>query len=152
MGNIETPFDLGADWRRNWGYFSRVGSPSYEPSISIHSHKGGCWATLRVGRKETSDCFEVLLRSNHGRTKSAAAICGGVYSSTKHFTLGRQVKGYSKSAENGTGELPGWRNFRIDKIKMRMVNVLNSTFDPVPPDADEYHFVVEFICKNEAVP
>ena len=75
------------------------------------------------------------------------------YTRARNILLfGRQVKGYSKSVENGTGELPGWRNFRIDKIKMRMVNVLNSTFDPLPPDADEYHFVVEFICKNEAVP
>jgi hypothetical protein len=76
----------------------------------------------------------------------------GYTEARKILLFGRQVKGYSKSVENGTGELPGWRNFRTDKIKKRMVNVLNSDFDLISPDADEYHFVVEFICKNEAVP
>jgi hypothetical protein len=65
--------------------------------------------------------------------------------------FGRQVKGYSKSAESGVEDLPGWRNFRIDKIKMRMVNALVSTFDPVRPDPDEHRYISEFVCKNESV-
>ena len=61
------------------------------------------------------------------------------------------MKGYSKSAESGAEKLPGWRNFRVDKIKMRMVNALVSTFDPMLPDAYEYRSISEFICKNESV-
>jgi len=65
--------------------------------------------------------------------------------------FGRQVKGYSKSAESGVEDLPSWRNFRIDKIKMRMVNARVSTFDPVRPDPDEHRYISEFVCKNESV-
>jgi len=65
--------------------------------------------------------------------------------------FGRQVKGYSKSAESGVEELPGWRNFRVDKIKMRMVNALVSTFDPVRPDPNEHRYISDFVCKNESV-
>jgi len=65
--------------------------------------------------------------------------------------FGRQVKGYSKSAESGAEELPGWRNFRIDKIKMQMVNALVLTFDPVRPDPNEHRYISEFVCKNESV-
>ena len=65
--------------------------------------------------------------------------------------FGRQVKGYSKSTEGGVEDLAGWRNFRIDKIKTRMVNALGSTFDPVRPDPDEHRYISEFVCKNAAV-
>lgn len=65
--------------------------------------------------------------------------------------FGRQVKGYSRSAQSDVDELPGWRNFRLDKIKMRTVGALASTFDPVRPDPNEYRYVVEFVCKNESV-
>lgn len=65
--------------------------------------------------------------------------------------FGRQVKGYSKSAESGAEELPGWRNFRIDKIRMRMVNALVSTFDPVPSDPNEHRYISEFVCRNGLV-
>jgi hypothetical protein len=62
--------------------------------------------------------------------------------------FGRQVKGYSKSAESGEAVLPSWRNFRVDKIKMKEVMALNSTFEPVRPNADEYREIVEFACKH----
>ena len=65
--------------------------------------------------------------------------------------FGRQVKGYSKSGDSGADGLPGWRNFRIDKIKLRTVNALVSTFDAVRPEPDEYRYISEFICKNESV-
>jgi hypothetical protein len=65
--------------------------------------------------------------------------------------FGRQVKGYSKSGDSGAEGLPGWRNFRIDKIKLRTVNALVSTFDAVLPEPDEYRYISEFICKNESV-
>ena len=67
------------------------------------------------------------------------------------LVFGRQVKGYSRSAQSGADKLPGWRNFRVDKIKMRVVNALGSTFDPVPPDPNEYRYMSEFVCKNESV-
>src|SRR5258708_35260110 len=74
------------------------------------------------------------------------------YTQKRNLLLfGRQVKGDSKSAESGVEDLPGWRNFRIDKIKMRMVNALVSTFDPVRPDPDEHRYISEFVCKNESV-
>jgi hypothetical protein len=74
------------------------------------------------------------------------------YTSKRNVLLfGRQVKGYSKSAESGAEDLPGWRNFRIDKIKTRMVNALVSTFDPVRPDPNEHRYISEFVCKNESV-
>jgi hypothetical protein len=77
----------------------------------------------------------------------------GVGYTQKHNVLlfGRQVRGYSKSAENGVGELPSWRNFRIDKIKLRTVNALVSTFDVVRPEPGDYHYILEFICKNDSV-
>jgi len=65
--------------------------------------------------------------------------------------FGRQVKGYSKSTESGAEELPGWRNFRVDKIKMKMVNALVSTFDPIRLDPNEHRYISEFVCKNESV-
>jgi hypothetical protein len=65
--------------------------------------------------------------------------------------FGRQVKGYSKSVESGAEGVPGWRNFRIDKIKLRTVNAMVSTFDAVRPEPDEYRYISEFICKNESI-
>ena len=65
--------------------------------------------------------------------------------------FGRQVKCYSKSADGGAPELPGWRNFRIDKIRSRTVNALVSTFDAVRPEPEEYRYISEFICKNDSV-
>jgi hypothetical protein len=64
----------------------------------------------------------------------------------------RQVKGYSKSAAaSGAEALPGWRNFRIDKIEKGMINARVSTFDPVRPDPAEHRYISEFVCKNEFV-
>ena len=65
--------------------------------------------------------------------------------------FGRQVKGYSKSADDGADGVPGWRNFRIDKIKLKTVNALVSTFDAVRPEPDEYRYISEFLCKNDSV-
>jgi hypothetical protein len=66
--------------------------------------------------------------------------------------FGRQVKGYSKStAASGAEALPGWRNFRIDKIDKGMINARVSTFDPVRPDPAEHRYISEFVCKNEFV-
>lgn len=65
--------------------------------------------------------------------------------------FGRQVKGYSKSAAGSAEALPGWRNFRIDKIEKGMVNARVSTFDPVRPDPGEHRYISEFVCKNEFV-
>jgi hypothetical protein len=66
--------------------------------------------------------------------------------------FGRQVKGYSKSAAaSGAEALPGWRNFRIDKIEKGMINARLSTFDPVRPDPAEHRYISEFVCKNEFV-
>jgi hypothetical protein len=63
----------------------------------------------------------------------------------------RQLKGYSKSADSGLEKLPGWRNFRIDRVKNGIVNALVSTFNPVQPDLSEQRAISEFVCKNEAV-
>ena len=66
--------------------------------------------------------------------------------------FGRQVKGYSKStAASGAEALPGWRNFRIDKIDKGMISARVSTFDPVRPDPAEHRYISEFVCKNEFV-
>jgi hypothetical protein len=70
----------------------------------------------------------------------------------KVLLFGRQVKGYSKStAASGAEALPGWRNFRIDKIEKGMINARVSTFDPVRPDPAEHRYISEFVCKNELV-
>jgi hypothetical protein len=70
----------------------------------------------------------------------------------KVLLFGRQVKGYSKSAAaNGAEALPGWRNFRIDKIEKGMINARVSTFDPVQPDPAEHRYISEFVCKNEFI-
>jgi hypothetical protein len=74
------------------------------------------------------------------------------YSRQRNVLLfGRQVKGYSKSATNSAEALPGWRNFRIDKIARGVVNARVSTFDPVRPDPGEHRYISEFVCKNEFV-
>jgi hypothetical protein len=66
--------------------------------------------------------------------------------------FGRQVKGYSNSAAPNGGEaLPGWRNFRIDKIEKGMIKARVSTFDPIRPDPAEHRYIAEFVCKNEFV-
>jgi hypothetical protein len=65
--------------------------------------------------------------------------------------FGRQVKGYSKSAENGAGELPGWRNFRVDRIKMRVVNAMASTFDHIRPQPAARRTIAEFMCEVEVL-
>ncbi len=65
--------------------------------------------------------------------------------------FGRQVKGYSKSSASGAEALPGWRNFRIDRIAKGMVDARVSTFDPVRPDPGEHRYISEFVCKNEFV-
>jgi hypothetical protein len=69
----------------------------------------------------------------------------------KHVVLlfARQVKGYSKSAESGTGDLPGWRNFRIDKIRASRVNALTTTFEPIRPSMENHRLISEFACTNE---
>jgi hypothetical protein len=70
----------------------------------------------------------------------------------KVLLFGRQVKGYSKSAAaSGAEALPGWRNFRIDKIEKGMINARVATFDPVRPDPAEHRYISEFVCKNEFV-
>jgi hypothetical protein len=74
------------------------------------------------------------------------------YAGQRHILLfGRQLNGYSKSAASGADELPGWRNFRIDKIENGLVNARVWTFDPVRPSPDEYRNITEFVCKNELV-
>ena len=74
------------------------------------------------------------------------------YTKRRNILLfGRQVKGYSKSADSGTGDLPGWRNFRDDKIKMGVVGASGATFESVPPFANEHRFIAEFVCKNETM-
>jgi hypothetical protein len=75
------------------------------------------------------------------------------YTKQHHVLLfGRQMKGYSKSAASGAeAGLPGWRNFRLDKIEKGMVNARVSTFDPVRPDPAEHRYITEFVCKNESV-
>ena len=79
-------------------------------------------------------------------------LYGVGYTQKRNVLLfGRQVKGYSKSADDGAEGLPGWRNFRIDKIKSRTVNALVSTFDAIRPAPDEYRYISEFICKNDSV-
>jgi hypothetical protein len=70
----------------------------------------------------------------------------------KVLLFGRQVKGYSKSTAAGAeASLPGWRNFRIDKIDKGVVTARVSTFDPVRPAPDEHRYITEFVCKNEHV-
>ena len=69
----------------------------------------------------------------------------------KILLFGRQVKGYSKSTASGAEALPGWRNFRVDKIDKGVVNARVSTFDPVRPAPDEHRYITEFVCKNELV-
>jgi hypothetical protein len=70
----------------------------------------------------------------------------------KVLLFGRQVKGYSKSAAAGAEvSLPGWRNFRIDKIDKAVVSARVSTFDPVRPASGEHRYITEFVCKNELV-
>jgi WYL domain len=64
--------------------------------------------------------------------------------------FGRQVKGYSKSAEGGGGQLPGWRNFRVDRIKAGMVTALPTTFEPTRPRSGSYGPIFEFACRNDA--
>jgi predicted DNA-binding transcriptional regulator YafY len=64
--------------------------------------------------------------------------------------FGRQVKGYSKSASDAAA-LPGWRNFRIDKIEKGVVNARVSTFAPVRPEPAEHRYIAEFVCKNEYI-
>ncbi len=75
------------------------------------------------------------------------------YTRQRHVLLfGRQVKGYSKStAASGAEALPGWRNFRVDKIEKGIINARVSTFDPVRPDPAEHRYISEFACKNEFV-
>ena len=65
--------------------------------------------------------------------------------------FGRQVAGYSRSAASGGDKLPGWRNFRIDKIGKGLVNARVSTFEPVRPSPREYRQITEFVCKNDFV-
>jgi hypothetical protein len=69
----------------------------------------------------------------------------------KVLLFGRQVKGYSKAAASGAESLPGWRNFRLDRIDGGMVNARVSTFEPVRPDPAEHRYITEFVCKNEFV-
>ena len=70
----------------------------------------------------------------------------------KVLLFGRQVKGYSKSTASGAeAALPGWRNFRIDKIDKGVISARVSTFDPVRPAPDEHRYISEFVCKNEFV-
>jgi hypothetical protein len=70
----------------------------------------------------------------------------------KVLLFGRQVKGYSKSSAAGAeAALPGWRNFRIDKIDKGVVNARVATFEPVRPASDEHRYISEFVCKNELV-
>jgi hypothetical protein len=73
------------------------------------------------------------------------------YTRQHHVLLfGRQVTGYSKSTD-GQNALPGWRNFRIDKIDSGTVNARVKTFDPVRPSSADYRYISEFVCKNEFV-
>lgn len=68
------------------------------------------------------------------------------YTRKKDILLfGLQVKDYSRS---GSGNGKGWRNFRVDKIKI--IKALNLTFKPVRPNFDDHKFITEFACKNEA--
>jgi predicted DNA-binding transcriptional regulator YafY len=63
--------------------------------------------------------------------------------------FGLQIKGYSKSAQGGTAKLPGWRNFRIDKI--RTLTALSSTFDLAHPNIGQSGSISKFACLNDSV-
>ncbi len=63
--------------------------------------------------------------------------------------FGLQIDGYSKSAKSGTNKLPGWRNFRLDRIKS--VDAVNTTFNPVQPNTADYRAISEFACRNDSV-
>jgi predicted DNA-binding transcriptional regulator YafY len=63
--------------------------------------------------------------------------------------FGLQIKGYSKSAQGGTENLPGWRSFRVDKI--RTLTALSSTFDPAYPTVSRSRSTSEFACSNETM-
>jgi hypothetical protein len=67
---------------------------------------------------------------------------------TRHedvLLFGRQVEGYSKSAANGSDEIPGWRNFRTDKITFMAER--GDLFEPIPAPPTEYRAIQNFICK-----
>jgi len=59
--------------------------------------------------------------------------------------FGRQVDGYSKSAAMGSDEIPGWRNFRTDKIKSMAART--DLFEPIPAPPIEYRAIENFACK-----
>lgn len=65
----------------------------------------------------------------------------------KILLFGRQVKGYSKSAQSDPDKIPGWRNFRTDRIKF--VAAREDSFVPIPAPSDEYGAIRNIICKVE---
>jgi hypothetical protein len=73
----------------------------------------------------------------------------GVGYTQKRYVLlfGRQVEGYSKSAESGSDVIPGWRNFRTDRI--RAIAARNDLFVSIPAPSIEYRAIQEFVCRIE---
>ena len=68
----------------------------------------------------------------------------------RHVLLfGQQVAGYSKSQQQSADEIPGWRNFRVEKIGA--AEVQGGSFDPVKPPSDAHRAIREFVCKAETV-
>jgi hypothetical protein len=73
----------------------------------------------------------------------------GVGYTQKRYVLlfGRQVEGYSRSAESGGDEIPGWRNFRTDRV--RTIAARSDLFVSIPAPSIEYRAIQEFVCRIE---
>jgi hypothetical protein len=127
---------------------SEAQAPSQSQGIAIPANSATLCAL--VGKTQTIT-FRYVYDPPTAEPRQLEPYAVGYTQRRNVLLFGRQVNGYSKSAEAGSGDLPGWRSFRVDKIRMGMVNASGSTFDPMQPGPNEHRFISEFVCKNETV-
>jgi hypothetical protein len=60
--------------------------------------------------------------------------------------FGEQLAGYSKSAAEGSGQMPGWRNFNLRKITGSAIGKASSEFHA--PDPAELKAMKSYVCKH----
>jgi hypothetical protein len=67
----------------------------------------------------------------------------------KTLLLALQIKGYSKSGELEESPMPGWRTFRVDRI--RTAQLKGEVFEAVKPNISRYKAIVNFACVNKSL-
>jgi hypothetical protein len=74
----------------------------------------------------------------------------GMTTANNLVVMGLQLSGYSPTSDGGTAKLPGWRTFRVDRLKS-IEDAGKPYVSAVPPPA-ALRLVAKWSCANPVVP